>query len=275
VPATPETLFDPLPEPELPDLRGRPWNTVVAGVGGTGVLTITSLIAMAAHIEGKGCEVGARDCDFLDATRIATALLGDAIGANLFLLGVAWQRGLVPVSRGALERAIELNGVAVAFNKQAFLCGRRYAHQPERVLAGLPAKRLPARLDARSLIEDRAGRLEDYQDRAYADRFRARMTPILERDPEAAEPDSLTAVIARSLYKLMAYKDEYEVARLYTDPAFQAVLDDQFEGTYKVRLNLAPPLLARRDPGTGEPRERALMERLEGREAPVRIVEAA
>ncbi len=346
-----QVVFDPLPEPSLPDISQRPWNTVVTGVGGTGVLTITALVAMAAHIEGKGCatmnqtglaqkfgavvshvrvghqqddilavripageadlllgcdlvvtttyeamgkaahgrthavindaevptasfilnpdakfptgamkdrvlsEVGDSDCHFLDSTRIATALLGDSIASNLFLLGYAWQRGLVPVSSTALEQAIELNGVAAEFNKKAFLYGRRYAHNPAQVLALLPeAKRLPL-LSTDELIEDRAGRLVEYQDEAYADRYRRVATMVRDADPRADEAESLTASVARALYKLMAYKDEYEVARLYSSPNFLAAIEDQFEGDYSLRFNLAPPLWSKRDPETGVPRK--------------------
>jgi indolepyruvate ferredoxin oxidoreductase len=120
-------------------------------------------------------EVGEEETLFLDATAIATALLGDSIASNLFLLGVAFQRGLVPVSGAALERAVELNAVAVEFNKQAFLYGRRYAHRPEQVLALLPRREAveqPTTLDA--LIDDRAARLVEYQDEAYAGAIAAR-----------------------------------------------------------------------------------------------------
>jgi indolepyruvate ferredoxin oxidoreductase len=205
-------------------------------------------------------EVGADDCDFMDSTAIATRLLGDSIASNLFLLGYAWQRGLVPVSAAALERAIELNGVAVDFNRQAFLWGRRFAHQPARVLeaAGLAAavhEALPTPpLD--ELIADRAARLEVYQDAAYAARYRTAIAALRARDPRAEEPGSVTAAAAAALHKLMAYKDEYEVARLYSDPAFLEGLDAQFEGDYRLRFNLAPPLLAARDPATGQPRKR-------------------
>jgi indolepyruvate ferredoxin oxidoreductase len=202
-------------------------------------------------------EVGEDDCHFLDASRVATALLGDSIASNLFLLGFAWQRGLVPVSAEALERAIELNAVAVDFNKQAFLYGRRYAHQPERVLALLPEKRqlaLPANLDA--LVKDRAARLADYQDDGYAARYRERVAAVRAADPRAESPGSVTETVAKALYKLMAYKDEYEVARLYSDPAFLEGLSERFEGDYELRFNLAPPLLSPRDPHTGQLQKR-------------------
>jgi len=347
-----DLVFDPLPEPVLPDLTERPWNTVVTGVGGTGVLTITALIAMAAHIEGKGCatlnqtglaqkfgavvshvrvareqdniqavripageadlllgcdlvvtttydslgkaaegrthavvndaevptasfitnpdarfptaamkqrirdEVGADDVLFLDATRIATALLGDSIAANLFLLGVAYQRGFVPVSAAALEEAVAMNGVAVEFNKQAFLFGRRFANRRDQVLALVPDKRELPQLDTPALVEDRAARLVAYQDEAYAQRFRDTLAPLQAVDTALDDGDSLTATAARALYKLMAYKDEYEVARLYSSEEFLDGLARQFEGDYRLRFNLAPPLLSKRDPSTGLPVKR-------------------
>ncbi|NQY03156.1 MAG: indolepyruvate ferredoxin oxidoreductase family protein [Halieaceae bacterium] len=340
------TVFDPLPEPTLPDLE-RPWNTVVTGVGGTGVLTITALVAMAAHIEGKGCatmnqtglaqkfgavvshvrvgkeqddiravripageadlllgcdlvvtstyeamgkvaqgrtwsvvndaevptasfildpdaafptqamkdkitaEVGEQGSHFIDATRIATQLLGDSIGGNLFLLGYAWQQGLVPVSAAALEQAIELNGVAIEFNKKAFLWGRRCAHQPERVLALIAEAQPRVEKSLAEVIQDRVQRLTDYQDSAYAERYQAVIERVRAADSRAEQPGSISHAAARNLFKLMAYKDEYEVARLYSDPAFRAKLAEQFEGDYELRFNLAPPLFSKRDPDTG------------------------
>jgi indolepyruvate ferredoxin oxidoreductase len=195
-------------------------------------------------------EVG-DDCHFIDASRIATALLGDSIAGNLFLLGFAWQRGLVPVSAAALERAIELNGVAVEFNKQAFLWGRRYADQPERVLVLVDDKPAPAPLDLDGVIADRERRLADYQDAAYAARYRRAIDMLRGVDPRADASASVTLAAARQLFRLMAYKDEYEVARLYGDPAFLRGLNAQFEGDFELRFNLAPPLFSKRDPHTG------------------------
>ncbi len=333
------------PEPELPDLE-VPWGSIVTGVGGTGVITVTALIAMAAHMEGKGCatmnqtglaqkfgavvshvrvarkqndiktvriaagdadlvlgcdlavasasealttvdterssavvncaevpnaafvldpdaefltaemqqtireEVGEERCHFVDSTGIASELLGDAIASNLFLLGFAWQKGLVPVSQVALERAIEINGVAVELNKQAFLWGRRAAHEPERVL-GLVESRLrkPRRLTLDELIADREERLTAYQNTDYAATYSDCLARVRQQDADPAL--RLTRAVAKSLYKLMAYKDEYEVARLYSDGEFKRKLKAQFSGNYRLRLHLAPPLLAKRDPSTG------------------------
>jgi indolepyruvate ferredoxin oxidoreductase len=198
-------------------------------------------------------EVGAQGCHFLDATHVATALLGDSIACNLFLLGFAWQRGLVPVSAAALEEAIALNGVAVNFNQQAFLWGRRYAEQPDTVLSLIASEErqpLPTTLD--EVIDDRSRRLAEYQDTHYATRYRDYVTMVRRTDSRAADADSLTLAVARNLYKLMAYKDEYEVARLYTDGSFQRQLEAQFEGDFELRFNMAPPLFSKRDPDTGQ-----------------------
>jgi indolepyruvate ferredoxin oxidoreductase len=340
-----EVVFDPLPEPQLPALD-KPWNAVVTGVGGTGVLTVTALVAMAAHIEGKGCatmnqtglaqkfgavvshvrvashqddimavripageadllvgcdlavaasdesmgkvnmdrtravintaevptaafvldpdakfhtdamqqtireEVGEDSSHFINATAIATEVLGDSIASNLFLLGYAYQKGLVPVSFQALERAIELNGVAVDFNKQAFLWGRRAAHQLEKVMALVePALARPQELSLEELITERSDRLTVYQNAGYAQRYNEILAELRERDN--GEKRELTLAVAKSLYKLMAYKDEYEVARLYSDGEFLRKLKAQFSGNYKLRFHLAPPLFSKKDPRTG------------------------
>ena len=205
------------------------------------------------------CEaVGDGRARFVDAARLATRIAGDGIATNLFLLGFAWQEGLIPVSRAALERAIELNGTAVAMNLSAFLWGRRAAHDLSAVesfagLVDLPAAEPPG-LD--NLIEHRARYLVAYQDQAYADRYRA----LLERVRKAEAPlgsEALATAVARGYFRLLAYKDEYEVARLYADPAFQAQLQAVFEGDFQVRVHLAPPFLADMDPGSGRPRKRS------------------
>ena len=340
------TVFDPLPA-VLPLPLEQPWNTVVAGIGGTGVLTVTALIAMAAHIEGKGCATlnqtglaqkfgavvshvriaqdqdsiravrvpaGEADlligCDlvvttgydtmgktaegrttaivndaeqptagflndpdaklptadmrayvqsqtgndstlFVDASRIAEALLGDTLFVNLFLLGIAFQHRKVPVSAEALEAAIALNGVAVEGNQQAFLLGRRYAVWPEKVLSMLPMSRTEddegsaVDFDLGALIEDRASRLVDYQSSAFANRYRADVAAIRTADAIAEQEGSATHRVAEQLYRLMAIKDEYEVARLYTNGAFKAQLDAQFEPGYQLQFHLAPPVISK------------------------------
>ncbi len=345
----------PLPEPAPPALA-EPYNILVAGVGGTGVVTIGALIGMAAHLEGKGCSVldmtglaqkggavlshirigrapddlhaarivtgGAQlllGCDIvvaaapdglsrlrhgasravinrhetitgaftrdpdlafpeatlaraiaaavgdervelIDATRLATALAGDSIATNLFLAGYAYQHGLIPVSAAAIERAIELNAVAVELNRHAFRWGRWAAldrSAVERIAApdAPAAERLSATLD--EIVARRVAYLTRYQDAAYARRYEhlARHAERAERQraPGAA---GFAEAVARNLFKLMAYKDEYEVARLYTDGEFRRKLGRQFEGDYTLEFHLAPPILAARDARTGRPGKR-------------------
>ena len=202
--------------------------------------------------------VGADRAEFLDATRIATALMGDSIATNLFMVGYACQKGLLPVSADAILRAIELNGTAVDANKQSFLWGRRAAFDLARVEAIAEPKRAAPdsqRLSASAeeTIARRVDFLTAYQDAAYAARYRGIVERV--RQAEAAKLPGctlLTEAVARCLFKLMAIKDEYEVARLYTDGEFLARVAEQFEGDYKLRFHLAPPLWVKPDPVTGE-----------------------
>ena len=344
-----------LPQPTLPSIEKQPWNIVVTGVGGTGVLTITALVAMAAHIEGKGCatmnqtglaqkfgavvshvRIGKRQedihavripagdadlllgCDlavaagdealakihpershaiinetevataefihnpdaefpveqvksiirdefgkgrttFLPATELANNLLGDSIASNLFLLGFAFQKGLIPVSEHALEKAIELNAVAVEFNKQAFQWGRK-------AFADLDAVKSEAKLkepfkpleDLNDIVTERYQRLVDYQNHAYAQTYQSYVERVQQLESTLhSDPDSCTyplaKAVARNLYKLMAYKDEYEVARLMTNSKFERSLKQQFSGNFKLQYHLAPPLLSRINTSTGRP----------------------
>ncbi|MBT7663976.1 MAG: hypothetical protein HN608_03585 [Rhodospirillaceae bacterium] len=194
--------------------------------------------------------------EFLDATGLATNLMGDAIAANLFLLGHAHQRGALPVSGAAIDRAIELNGVAVAMNRRAFALGRLAAEDLDQVTKmAYPSDPVePAVVETLDdMIARRREILTDYQDEGYANQYESFV-----RQVEAAEQtkgkgmSGLTEAVAQNLFKLMAYKDEYEVARLYTDTAFQTSLEKQFEGDLKLTFHLAPPLLSRRDPDSGE-----------------------
>ncbi|UZW60791.1 indolepyruvate ferredoxin oxidoreductase family protein [Lysobacter enzymogenes] len=394
-----------LPLPTLPALD-QPWNILITGVGGTGVVTIGALLGMAGHLEGKGASVldqtglaqkggavtthiriaktpddihavriaageadlvlgcdmvvvndywalskiragrsqvvlnsyeampgtfttrpdmqfpatdivaaiklalGEQDPHLVDATQLATALLGDAIAANLFILGYAWQRALVPISFEALMRAIELNGAAIEMNKTAFAWGRLAAIDPRAVAeaAGVTRKvptaaeatphdlphlkpgewegnewgatsapratrnedelrHLPAGAKAdgdnvaflplddlrlsRSLDELVARRvvfLTDYQDAAYAKRYSDFVAKVREAEQKRAPGSTdLAEAVARYFFKLMAYKDEYEVARLYTSGEFKRRLEQQFDGDYKLKFHLAPPLLAKKD----------------------------
>jgi indolepyruvate ferredoxin oxidoreductase len=195
---------------------------------------------------------GAGAADFADATGLALALLGDSIGANMFMVGFAYQKGLLPLSAAAIERALELNGVAVDFNRQAFLWGRRAAHDPATVwrVAGPPQETAGPSPDEfiRRRIED----LTQYQNAAYARRY----ADLVERAraAEAARAKGMRGLadaVARAYFKLLAYKDEYEVARLYTDGAFSEALERQFAGPIRLGFHLAPPLIADRDPATG------------------------
>jgi len=345
-----------LPEPNTEIHQAVPYDILITGIGGTGVVTIGAILGMAAHLDGKGVSVldqtglaqknGAvvshvrlarRDqdihavriaagntnlllgCDmvtaagadvlgkmrrgltvavmnahpvmtadftqspdlafpdqairdtladathevlFVDATRVATALLGDSIAANLFMVGFAWQKGLIPVGRAAIERAIALNGAAVQSNLDAFLWGRRMAVHPDTVLALVGPGPSPEALPARTLDEVIARRetfLVGYQNRRTArvyrklvERVRAAETAVMGDGTSA-----LTEAVARGLFKLTAIKDEYEVARLYTDGRFAAMLKARFEGTPRLTFHLAPPLTAARDPETGALRKRA------------------
>jgi indolepyruvate ferredoxin oxidoreductase len=342
--------FPGLPEPELASIEDQPWNIVVTGIGGTGVLTIAAIVAMAAHIEGKGCatmnqtglaqkfgavvshvrvgktqadinavripagdadlllacdlvvaagdeamakvnlerssaivnsyetptadfisnpdvgypadamkqtvieEVGKEKVSFIDATAIATKLLGDSIASNLFLLGYAYQSGLVPVSAVSISDAIELNAVEVEFNQKAFLWGRRAFYDLDAVLeyAGVEDAFQPLQ-GLENITADRVKRLVDYQDAKYADRYRSFIDSVSKAEQGLIEGDSsvLSIAVARNLYKLMAYKDEYEVARLFTASVFSEKLKNQFEGGYKLEFHLAPPLISKIDPETG------------------------
>jgi indolepyruvate ferredoxin oxidoreductase len=325
-----------LPDPVLPKMD-RAWNLAVAGVGGTGVLTISAILGMAAHIEGnipmvldmaglaqKGGAVMShvrisrpdrpiaapriaagsadlllaadsvvaasrdaislcnpdrteavlntritpvsdfirhRDFDFrapqIEASvtaavrsarhfrnfsALAQRLTGDEIGANLMMLGYAWQSGLVPLSSASILEAIALNGTAVTANIEAFNWGRLLAHDPARVeaLAGPPPPPEPLSLEA--LMARRAAHLTDYQNPALASRYRAGLAPVLAAANRIGAPD-LSRIAAEAYAKVLAYKDEYEVARLYSLPAFRAGLEAEFAGDYRIALNLAPPIL--------------------------------
>ena len=352
-----ETRPDPfslpaLPQPLLPastsaDGQARAWGIVVAGVGGTGVITIGQLLGMAAHLEGKGvvtqdsaglaqkggatwshvqiaespelihttkvdtakadlviacdgivaagkatlalmqtgstyvalnshatptaafvanpdwqaptagCEaalaaaVGRAQLGLFDAEQVAVQLLGDAIYTNPLLLGYAWQKGQIPLGQAALLRAFELNGTQIDNNKAAFEWGRRCAHELAAVQAMFKAQQVIEFVKKPSLTEMVAKRvafLTDYQDAAYAARYAA----VVEQVRAAEAPlggSRLSEAVARNLFKLMAYKDEYEVARLHTDPAFTAQIAGMFEGQmgrdYQVVHHLAPPLIAK------------------------------
>ena len=355
--AVPQDLLAGLPEPAAPALEGA-FGMLVAGIGGTGVVTISQLLATAAHMQGlhvqtlddtglsqkfgsvfshvqigasaealHAARVGDGNADlllgpdlvtcasekvlgkaragrtqavvntyeqmtgdftrqpdlalpgadlkhavsdfcgdgrvhFVDATRLSRQLIGDAIGANLFLLGYACQRGLLPVSPAALERAIVLNGVFVEGNTTIFRWGRLYAAQPRQVediaaAGSQPTRAAQLSTDLPSLIARRVEDLTAYQNARYAERFRRLVQRVQEAETTRAKGmTGLADAVARNFYKLLAYKDEYEVARLYTDGEFLAKLRETFAGDTRLRFHLAPPLLARRDPVSGELQKR-------------------
>ncbi len=358
--------FSTLPLPAFSSDLAQPWNILVTGIGGTGVVTIGALIGMAAHLEGKGATVldqtglaqkgGAVTChlriagtpedihavriaageadlvlgcdmvvvndywalskiragrsrvvlntyeampgtfttrpdmqfpaqqivaavktaldggapELVDATTLATALLGDSIASNLFMLGYAWQKGWVPLSLEALMRAVELNAAAIEMNKAAFNWGRLGAHDIAQVRAAagsssslppqsgegaeggrgqampLDDSALSTTLDER--ITRRIAFLTDYQNAAYAAKYKSLVDKVRATEQaKTAGASTLTEAVARYAFKLMAYKDEYEVARLYTSGDFEKRVRDSFDGGYKIHFHLAPPLLARRD----------------------------
>jgi len=347
--------FPALPDPVVPELRAQ-YGVLVTGIGGTGVITIGQILAMAAHLEAKGVSVldmsglaqkygavmshvqlaptpealsatridtgGASlviGCDlvvtastdaiakmatgrtravvnasvtptaefvrnpnwqlpgsdlqhdieeacgragtaFIAATQLATGLMGDAIATNMLMLGYAYQKGWIPVSAASLERAIELNGVAVEFNKQSFVWGRRAAVDLERVeRTARPAEVIALgehfSRTVDELIERRVKFLTAYQNAAYAERYRKLVERVRQREKDIGGVTKLTEAVARYYAKLLAYKDEYEVARLHADGALEQKIAGMFEGDYKLVFHLAPPLLARTDPATGEPRK--------------------
>ena len=336
-----------LPEPLLPALEGATssvWGIVVAGVGGTGVITIGQLLGMAAHLEGKGIvtqdaaglaqkggatwshvliaaaqedihttRVGMASADLIlacdpvvaaggetlmrvregrthialnahatptaafvknadwqdpslacvaeieraagsgvsafDADAVATRLMGDSLYTNPVMLGYAWQKGWLPLERGSLLRAIELNAVAVEQNKTAFEWGRHAAHDWAAVQALLGGEQVLQWQRATPLdevIARRAAFLGEYQNAAYARRYQDFVARVQAAEA-ALGKTTLTLAVAKNLFKLMSYKDEYEVARLHRDRAFLARIQSQFEGDFQVHYHLAPPLLARRN----------------------------
>ena len=342
-----DALLSDITPPALPKLQ-KPFDLLVTGVGGTGVITVGALITMAAHLEGKGASVldftgfaqkfgtvlsfirigmspdaihqvridhGAADavigCDIVvssaaqasvyygadtkvvlnlaemptgdlvlhrdaqlhtdlreeairatvgagnlmgfDANAMAERFLGDTVFANMMMLGFAWQKGLVPVSHGALQQAIVLNGVAIDKNHRAFDLGRIMAATPDAL--ALPQKTKPS-ADSNAIIADRAERLRAYQNDGYAQRYVDRLAQFRRAIPDAHAED-LTQVAAKALYKLMAFKDEYEVARLHSDPAFAAQLEEEFEPGFKINYHMAPPIVSLRKDARGRPVKRA------------------
>ena len=202
---------------------------------------------------------GTDNTEFLDASRLATALIGDTIATNMFMLGFAFQRGLIPLERSSIEQAIEINGKSVESNKQSFLWGRRTAHDGKRVwemtasiAEGFLPEKPPEGLD--ELIQYRADVLTAYQNKAYAKHYLQLVERVRTIETDRLPGSlSLTEAVARYYFKLLAYKDEYEVARLYTNGDFLKKIRGRFEGNFRLKLHLAPPLFSHRDSHTGEP----------------------
>ncbi|MBK9114477.1 MAG: indolepyruvate ferredoxin oxidoreductase family protein [Betaproteobacteria bacterium] len=204
--------------------------------------------------------VGPGDAEFLDATKLATGLMGDSIATNLFMVGYAYQRGLIPVSEAAIVKAIELNGAAIESNTTSFKWGRLAAVEPARVAAAaIPratpeSQRLSASLD--ELIARRVQFLTDYQDAAYAQRYAALVAQVGQAEARAMPGiTDLTEAVARYHFKLLAIKDEYEVARLYAETDFVERVAAQIDGDFTLRFHMAPPIFSKADPATGVPRK--------------------
>jgi indolepyruvate ferredoxin oxidoreductase len=193
---------------------------------------------------------GAGNVDFIDAGSIATSLMGDAIATNMFMLGYAFQKGHVPLQEASIMKAIELNGVSIPFNKAAFNWGRTAAHD----LAAVQKLATPAKViefkrsqSLDEIVNRRAELLTAYQNAGYARQYQDFVAHVRTAEEKLGKGTRLTEAVARNLHKLMAYKDEYEVARLYTDPAFMQKIGAMFEGDIKLKFHLAPPLLAKKD----------------------------
>jgi indolepyruvate ferredoxin oxidoreductase len=204
-----------------------------------------------------------KDSSFLDFTKPAETLLGDSIATNMMMMGYAYQKGLLPLGAAAIEQAIEVNGVAVKMNTQAFRLGRLAAAYPSRLIAmmkGQDQTASPKALDAMSLdeiIAHRSALLAKYQNEKLAERYRKLVTKVRDAARDGGYGEGLPRAVAINYAKLLAYKDEYEVARLYTDGNFEKQLRDQFDGEYNISFNLAPPLLASAKDALGRPRKRA------------------
>src|SRR5205814_6926818 len=191
-----------------------------------------------------------KDSSFFDFTKPAEILLGDSIATNMMMMGYAYQKGLLPLSAKAIEQAIEVNGVSIKMNTQAFQLGRLAAADPARLAAlmkGQDEAVAPKSLDAMSLdeiIAHRSAFLRDYQNEKLSRRYRNLVTQVRDAALNAGLGDELPRAVAINYAKLLAYKDEYEVARLYTDGHFEKQIRDHFDGDFKMSFNLAPPILS-------------------------------
>lgn len=192
-----------------------------------------------------------------NANLMAEQLLGDTVFSNVMILGFSWQKGLLPLSKAALMQALELNGVAVEKNKQAFAWGCLAAVEPEYVQQQLDQRPLPDTASLDDVLARHARYLQQYQNQAWADRYLHKVAEV--RKAEALLPGESTALseaVAEQLFRLMAYKDEYEVARLFTETDFLKQVEETFSGDFKLHLNLAPPLLNGKKDRSGRPKKK-------------------
>jgi len=202
-------------------------------------------------------ELGDGRADFIAAGELSEGLLGDPIATNLFLVGYAYQKGLLPVSAKAIHKALELNAVKVEFNQQAFNWGRRAFLNLEEVeqASGVIEKRFTPLEHVNDIVEHRVKQLTAYQDTAYAEQYKSVVDKVVVAETAITTDLNkelvLSKAVARVLYKTMAIKDEYEVARLFTDGRFEAQLKETFEGSPKISFHLAPPILSKK----GSPRK--------------------
>ncbi|MBC7579507.1 MAG: indolepyruvate ferredoxin oxidoreductase family protein [Tardiphaga sp.] len=202
-----------------------------------------------------------KESTFLDFTKAAEALLGDSIATNMMMMGFAYQQGLLPLRGASIEQAIELNGVSIKMNRLAFQLGRLAAADPARLagmLNGADETVAAKTLDQMSLdeiIAHRSALLTDYQNAPLAARYRGLVGAVRDAAIKGGYDDELPRAVAINYAKLLAYKDEYEVARLYTDGRFEKQVAAQFEGDFKIKFNLAPPMLSGTD-ASGRPRKR-------------------
>ena len=351
-----QSAFESIPIPDVARHEGHSYNVMIAGIGGTGVVTIGAILGMAAHLDKRACSVfdmtglaqkngavyshlkvassnqdittsgisiadadlilgfdliaasgkesmqtvapektqivgnnhieplakfqldsdavpkreitiatirkriGADRAHLIDATKFAVELCGDSMAGNMLLLGYAAQQGLLPVSLAGIKRAIELNGVAVALSYKAFDLGRLAAHDPQRLQTALSqvsnsSEETPLTLG--EVIDHRCKLLSKYQNTIYALRYRKTVEKVTEAEQKRAPGcNGLAVAVAAAYAKLLMYKDEYEIARLYTRPGFLRKIKDEFEGDVRLAFNLAPPVISRTDPQTGRPTKR-------------------
>jgi indolepyruvate ferredoxin oxidoreductase len=205
--------------------------------------------------------LGDGNVDFVEATRIATSLMGNSIASNMFMLGYAYQKGLLPLGHEAINKAIEMNGASVNMNKTAFVWGRRASVDlpaVERLLKSKVEKTEvtePVEYTVDEFVKKRFQFLTEYQNVGYAKQYQTLVEKIRNKENASGDISGVTEIVARYYFKLMAYKDEYEVGRLYSNGTFQKKVEGLFEGDYKIRYHLAPPLLAKKDPETGHLRK--------------------